>query len=713
MKSRNECSPRIIKRANIKKPIDDATKYGFYRQINHLSIMKLDNERDKLNYSSWLTRLDNENSDLKMHLIKILFISLRSDRSLRMFLKPPPDDLNDLELMSDNTMDMVKHLQDNNVPDEPITNENDREQIKHRRFAAVATDMRSYTTTKTAPYFVQSFYVRSDFPIYTWYNPTSINVPSNFDHNQWELYLNRFQILTESKNFNNKHRNRCEDIIPIDQISKEVATAFNWHPYSILGNEENRPKRTPAFIEIDLNIANQQCNQQQIDDAAFAIVYCKVFPGNKILDPKLYTITLIPDAKFIFKMTGVTLVNYSNLKSKKEEQPPSGCKLKPKKQITKKSCDDNDAAIPKQQLPPTCLKKNTIQHQQSNPDVSCSLTNFELSDKRTAEDKSRFLTSEKIVNNRPAVTRTLPSPPSPSLSQPQPPPSRPSTPSPPSPSPSTPSPPPQRTPSPPPQRTPSPPPQRTPSPPPPIPPTPTPVNDFHAPDVDWNPDVSSYSAFSDRRNTEDPSRFMTSERIVDDHSAEMCTPPSPPLPDNDYRADQTEDVSSAAASDWSVETGPERCNSSILQTSQFHRDDDYASSLSTLTSAGSSIEMQLAERRDPDPYVNYDRRMDNFTLNDSDRYPFDGRATLNTSHDFSFQDDFNRSPDEYAAADAWPPRYNLVDDVSMPGSMVIGPWSLSGNMSRSGRDVEIDNSRISDRYDTSCSESDIASEPDD
>lgn len=44
MNNRNECSPRIIKRANIKKPIDDATKYGFYRQINHLSIMKLDNE---------------------------------------------------------------------------------------------------------------------------------------------------------------------------------------------------------------------------------------------------------------------------------------------------------------------------------------------------------------------------------------------------------------------------------------------------------------------------------------------------------------------------------------------------------------------------------------------------------------------------------------------------------------------------------------------
>lgn len=209
---------------------------------------------------------------------------------------------------------------------------------------------------------------------------------------------------------------------------------------------------------------------------------------------------------------------------------------------------------------------------------------------------------------------------------------------------------------------------------------------------------------------------MTSEKIVDDRSAEMCTPPSPQSPDNDYHADnanQSEDVSSAAASDWSTETGPERWNSSILQTSQFHRDDDYASSLSTLTSADSSIEMQLAERRDPDPYVNYDRRTDNFALNDSDRYPFDDRATLNTSHDFSFQDDFNRSPDEYAAAEAWPPRYNLVEDVSMPGSIVIGPWSLSGNMSSNGRDAEIDNSRISDRYVTSCSESDIASEPDD
>jgi len=39
-----------------------------------------------------------------MHLIKILFISMRSDKSFQIFLKPPPDDLNDLELRSENTV---------------------------------------------------------------------------------------------------------------------------------------------------------------------------------------------------------------------------------------------------------------------------------------------------------------------------------------------------------------------------------------------------------------------------------------------------------------------------------------------------------------------------------------------------------------------------------------------------------------------------------
>jgi len=94
-------------------------------------------------------------------------------------------------------MDMVKWLQDNNIADESLTNEEKKQDIKHKRSAAVATNMRSYTTIKTSPYFVQSFYVRSDWPIYTWYNPTSILVPSSYDHNQWELFLNRFQIVTE------------------------------------------------------------------------------------------------------------------------------------------------------------------------------------------------------------------------------------------------------------------------------------------------------------------------------------------------------------------------------------------------------------------------------------------------------------------------------------------------------------------------------------
>jgi hypothetical protein len=52
MKSRTECSPRIIKRTNIKAQTDDAIKYGFYRQINHLSIVRLDNETGIININN-------------------------------------------------------------------------------------------------------------------------------------------------------------------------------------------------------------------------------------------------------------------------------------------------------------------------------------------------------------------------------------------------------------------------------------------------------------------------------------------------------------------------------------------------------------------------------------------------------------------------------------------------------------------------------------
>lgn len=87
------------------------------------------------------------------------------------------------------------------------------------------------------------------------------------------------------------------------------------------------------------DISNQQCNQKQIDDAAFAIVFCKEFPGNKIISRKMYSNTLIPDTKFIFKMTGVTFVNYSNIKLKKAEKLPFTCEIKQRKRVIKNSCE--------------------------------------------------------------------------------------------------------------------------------------------------------------------------------------------------------------------------------------------------------------------------------------------------------------------------------------------------------------------------------------
>lgn len=45
---------------------------------------------------------------------------------------------------------------------------------------------------------------------------------------------------------------RCDDIMKLDQVSKVIANQFNWHPYSILTNEINRPKRTAGSITIDL-----------------------------------------------------------------------------------------------------------------------------------------------------------------------------------------------------------------------------------------------------------------------------------------------------------------------------------------------------------------------------------------------------------------------------------------------------------------------------
>ncbi|XP_022166694.1 uncharacterized protein LOC111031169 [Myzus persicae] len=907
MNSRTECSPRIIKRTTTKEKTDDASKYGFYRQINHLSIVKLDNETDKMNYSSWLTRLDNESSDLKMHLIKILFISLRSDRSFQMFLKPPPDDLKDLELKSDNTMDMVKYLQDNNIVDESLTNEEKKQEIKHKRSAAVATNMRSYTTIKTSPYFVQSFYVRSDWPIYTWYNPTSIQLPTSHDHNLWEKFLNRFKIVTEDKNASSKHRNECDDIIPIDQVSKEVMTAFNWHPYSILGSEENRPKRTAGSIGIDVDVANQQCNQQQIDDAAFAIVYCKVFPGNKVLSQRMYSATLIPDAKFIFKMTGVTLVNYSNLKLKKDETLPFTCKLKQRKRAVKNSCEVKACVTPcekpmmtihcgKPQLPsstieiqyasqiiqdktPTnvvsttnnnesdskfsnlnktyqeckssskCLKRtpkktksvecckfpkevdltvndnseskdrkncstvlnagrssfndssncdwtvSSVEISMREPDQACSsipsatkASNCNQNCKSMSLDQiERVEPEDQNARQCSDVQQTVATPPhqspKPTESFQEPPQehhNRPSldnredtnsertgndgadkissssqrgTPS------------GQRM---------SAPEQRdrcasarglTPNDgrrvgqcpakdqnhscpaafaehPPSTPKRPDtsgvsysdrsasqlqqqqqqqqstgPSSDNNRSDTAaaaaWNPDVSSYSAFSDRHMANDLSRFLTSERTVNDFPAAVMnsrpsSPLSPLLPANDFYA-----AAAAAAanndnnltgdsfggeSDWSGEDGVDGCQSCNMKTNRF-RNDLSAESLSTLTSTDSSIEMRIEARMQPlGRNVNYARRREeNLSISNNDRYPFDDSVSDSTS-------DVSLPHHDRTVDDVWPTAYDLVEDVSMPGSLVTGPWSLSMSDSRSGRVQEFGDARASDPYDTSCSE---------
>jgi len=56
---------------------------------------------DKINYSLWLARIDTEESDLKIHLIKILFLSLHSNRAFYLFLNAPPEDLSELNLFDE------------------------------------------------------------------------------------------------------------------------------------------------------------------------------------------------------------------------------------------------------------------------------------------------------------------------------------------------------------------------------------------------------------------------------------------------------------------------------------------------------------------------------------------------------------------------------------------------------------------------------------
>lgn len=225
--------------------------------------------------------------------------------------------------------------------------------------------------------------------------------------------------------------------------------------------------------------------------------------------------------------------------------------------------------------------------------------------------------------------------------------------------------------------------------------------------ADWDPEVSSYSAFSGRHMAEDRSRFLTSERTIYDHRpAAMRSRPSSPLPQllpaNDFHSaaaaaaanndNDLSDGSFGASNDWSDELGFDRCQSCVAQSNRFGEDNnnnfDNASSLSTLTSSDSSIEMRIAARQPLGRNVNYARRRHNLSMSNNDRYPFDD----------SLQHDGR------AVADVWLPACDLVEDVSMPGSLVTGPWSLSMSSSRSGRGRELDDAGAPDQYDTSCSE---------
>lgn len=90
-------------------------------------------------------------------------------------------------------MEYVKKLQEET--NALSANKEIPKQENSERLAAVATDMCSYTATKTSQYMVQSFYARSDFSMSSWHNPTKILLPNNRDHNEWELYLNRLYTV--------------------------------------------------------------------------------------------------------------------------------------------------------------------------------------------------------------------------------------------------------------------------------------------------------------------------------------------------------------------------------------------------------------------------------------------------------------------------------------------------------------------------------------
>lgn len=145
MSIRAECSPRKIRRIrkdaenqdnkNEDSECQEDLAYEFYRFIIHPMILRLPSQKgtkysallftndiilnknvhfilDKLNYSQWLTKLDTcDNEDYKMPLVKMLFISLKNNRTLKLYAEPPVDDLTELNLeLSDSTVQFPDFL---------------------------------------------------------------------------------------------------------------------------------------------------------------------------------------------------------------------------------------------------------------------------------------------------------------------------------------------------------------------------------------------------------------------------------------------------------------------------------------------------------------------------------------------------------------------------------------------------------------------------
>lgn len=110
-----------------------------------------------------------------------------------------------------------------------------------------------------------------------------------------------------------------------------------------------------------------------MDEAAFAIVHNKTFPGYKMLNPRIYSTIIMPDPEFVFNTTGVK-ITYNKIHpslSKNDKQNP----LKIQNEKIPKTCnpikrqnsvnDDEKKSICTKQLPCSNITQNTNNCQKS------------------------------------------------------------------------------------------------------------------------------------------------------------------------------------------------------------------------------------------------------------------------------------------------------------------------------------------------------------